>query len=548
MTCLVTHRNVHFGCVFRALPAVMELLVMLSIFCGLPVGFGAIWALLFFITLYMCFLALSQRRRFRLCFQRLCGGAKRGRPVGSTNCTDSTPSRQSKRQRTGPSSYVSPGANTDRKNAQNLSRKHVLAVKAKKRRPRGHGATRKSRKGQSKDAKRAKHAAAARNARSEHARQMRNAIADVVLDTLSQQQQKRLALVAFYTLLSTGSYTRGAAADLAALIHGVYRETVLLWARGLEAAMVWEGPSCGQDDADVAEALQSCEAFWASLRGKHAKQLWLLADPDKQERAKIWIRQHLKVKGEGNLKVTDFALYLNDDLLADDVEARGKRLCDSTARVYLHKLGFETGAVRKGIDLTVHERADVVEQRRAYLAAIDKELSMAHQPGGKPVVLVYHDETVFQSFDAEGTQWFESGSVPTEKKARNRGKGLMRSEFLTKEKGLLFSASLELDFGRDGYFNSSLFLAQVRSNHTLGCVRVRVWWLCRFKRQLQRHKNNFPATVLCLSSTIQQFIAPEQLMPWLLVHSMPTNSGVPSRKCAQVGTETGRAPGMSRAC
>ena len=44
----------------------------------------------------------------------------------------------------------------------------------------------------------------------------------------------------------------------------------------------------------------------------------------------------------------------------------------------------------------------------------------------------------------------------------NRGKGLMRSEFLTREKGLLFGASLELDFGRDGYFNSALFLAQVR--------------------------------------------------------------------------------------
>lgn len=444
----------------------MDLLVWFSIFCGIPVGFGTVWALLLKITLYIaCFLALRQRRRFGLCINRLCGGGKRGRPVGSKNCTDATPSRQSKRQRIGPESYVSCGANTERKNAQNCQSRHVLAVKAKKRRPRGHEAARKSRKGQSKDAKRAKRAAAARNARSEQARQMRNAIADVVMETLSHQQIKRLALVAFYTLLSTGTYNRGAAADMTALIHGIHRETVLLWARGLEAAMVWEAPCCAQEDADVAEALQGCEAFWISLRGKHAKQLWLLADPDKQERAKIWIREHLKIKGEGNLKVADFALFLNDDLLAEDFEARSKRLCDRTARVYLHKLGFEAGPVRKGIDMVVHERADVVQQRKAYLAAIDKELNTAQQPGGKPVVFVYHDETVFQSFDAEGTQWYESGSVPTEKKARNRGKGLMRSEFVTREKGLLFGASLEIDFGRDGYFNSALFLAQVRCQH-----------------------------------------------------------------------------------
>lgn len=326
---------------------------------------------------------------------------------------------------------------------------------------RGHKAVRKSRKGKGKDTRRARNAEQRQQHRAQHAKAIRDAIANVVLDTLSQQQLKQMALVACYTLLSTPDFTRGSAAELSAQIHAVHRETVLYWARSLEAALVLDGPSCDHDDAVMAEALHDCESFWESLRGKHAKVLWLLADSEKQQAAKVWIRKHLKVKGKGNLAVADFALYLNDDLLAEEVQARGRAICDSTARVYLHRLGFDTGPVQKGIDVAVHEREDVVEQRKAYLAALDSEIASSKLPGAKPVVFVLHDEACFMVFDAESSQWFEEGSAPTQKKRANRGKGIMRNEFLTREKGLLHAASLELDFGEDGYFDSPMFLDQV---------------------------------------------------------------------------------------
>ena len=228
------------------------------------------------------------------CVHRLCGGAKRGRPVGSKNCTESRPARSSKRHKTSRKSYIAVGANTSRKNSQNRQSRSVKRVKHSRKTTRGHSSVRKSRKGKSKDRKRRRENKHYKQQRAQLAQQMRDAIAGVVFETMSQQQLKQMTLVAFYSLVSTGYFNRGAAAELSALIHSLHRETVLLWARSLEAALVLDGPACAIEDAMLAEALHSCDGFWDSLRGKHAKQLWLLADADKQEavvaRAGAWFR------------------------------------------------------------------------------------------------------------------------------------------------------------------------------------------------------------------------------------------------------------------
>lgn len=398
------------------------------------------------------------------CLRCLRGGGKRGRPVGAKNKTHGEATRASKRVKLSPDSYAEPLVESLRRTAtkrERMRERRKPANAATRRAPRGHTAVRRARKGTSKDTKRAARSLRRKQLRAEKARAMRDAVAGLVLDTLSQQQLKQLTLVAFYTLLSNATFTRKSAASLAADIHGVHTETVLLWARTLEASLVMDGPSCGTDDAQLAEALVKCEAFWESLRGRHAKTLWLLADADKAEEAKVWVRAHLRVKGEGCMAVADFADYLNETLLADEVEERGRPISNTTAKVYLHRLGFETGNSRKGIDAVVHEREDVVRQRKAYLAAVDAELVRAKQRGGQPVVFLMHDECCFMAFDSQSAQWFEVGDIPTEKKRTNKGKGLMRSEFLTREKGLLVGASLELDYGRDGYFDSPKFLQQV---------------------------------------------------------------------------------------
>jgi hypothetical protein len=63
------------------------------------------------------------------------------------------------------------------------------------------------------------------------------------------------------------------------------------------------------------------------------------------------------------MKAADFAHWVSTELLPEELRAAGKtRICASTAAVWLDKMGFDAGVVGKGIDLDVHERADVVDQ------------------------------------------------------------------------------------------------------------------------------------------------------------------------------------------
>lgn len=264
--------------------------------------------------------------------------------------------------------------------------------------------------------------------------------------------------------MSSYGYTRGGAADLSSEIYGVHRETVLLWARALEAALILDGPSCSIDDAELAERLQNLDSFWASLRGHHAKVLWLLDDPEKQAKAKSWIREHADSKGKTKMKVYDFAVHLNKQLLKDEVTDREQDLSDETARVYLHRLGFAVKERKKGINVTVHERADVRDERQQFLNAVDKLIAQEAAAGRPPPVFLYQDESIFLTGDVERTVWVEIGTpAPTTSSSKGKGKGIMVSCFLTRERGLLKDAEFRLEFGksREGYFDSPKFRDQV---------------------------------------------------------------------------------------
>ena len=122
------------------------------------------------------------------------------------------------------------------------------------------------------------------------------------------------------------------------------------------------------------------------------------------------------------MTVKNFMDYLNETLLpsmAED-EALPKTVCMTTARKFLHELGFErTDTTRKGVYRDGHERPDVVESRKHYIARLH-DLEKAHvspplpsdvipdqaqpcsvfQSGShKRLVTIYHDETTFQSND-----------------------------------------------------------------------------------------------------------------------------------------------------
>ena len=119
-----------------------------------------------------------------------------------------------------------------------------------------------------------------------------------------------------------------------------------------------------------------------------------------------------------------------------------------TAAEWLHKLWYKYKEVKKGVYQDGHEREDVVAYRQGeFLPALDHlkpymvkwELDIDGNPsvifpenlpaGQRPIALVTHDESTFDSNEGRGYSWMKEGQRPLRK--RSRGKGIMISDFVT---------------------------------------------------------------------------------------------------------------------
>jgi len=124
--------------------------------------------------------------------------------------------------------------------------------------------------------------------------------------------------------------------------------------------------------------------------------------------------------------------------------AGGNRIRARTARNWLNKMGFINGEVRKGVFVDGHERKDVVDyrsnvfllawkdyERRMVVFSEDGtwKLPSSLRPGERPVVLVTHDESTFNTNDGKRRIWMKDGKQPI--RPKGRGKGIMVSGFLT---------------------------------------------------------------------------------------------------------------------
>ena len=104
-----------------------------------------------------------------------------------------------------------------------------------------------------------------------------------------------------------------------------------------------------------------------------------------------------------------------------------------------------------------HERADVVEYRdQVFLpqwAELSKRMVIFSEDGSwkhppnlseneKPLVLVTHDESTFNSNDGKRRIWMENGKQPL--RPKGRGKRTMASEFLTPGGRLKVQVYLEM--------------------------------------------------------------------------------------------------------
>lgn len=127
----------------------------------------------------------------------------------------------------------------------------------------------------------------------------------------------------------------------------------------------------------------------------------------------------------------------------DSKECNGKQWIRArTARRWLRKLGFSFSEVKKDVYVDGHERPDVVEYRNDFLqrwATLKKKFAIFAEDGTwqrpqipedeRPIILVTHDESIFNANDGKRRLWIENGNQPL--RPKGKGKGIMVSGYLT---------------------------------------------------------------------------------------------------------------------
>lgn len=174
------------------------------------------------------------------------------------------------------------------------------------------------------------------------------------------------------------------------------------------------------------------------------------------------------MKGKPNLTLQQLVTWLKQEHSID--------ICTSTASVWLHDMGFSHKQFSKGVYFDGHEREDVVEDRKTYLAAIASyghrmwtSHSPAPNPACKPVIRVFHDESTFYSNADQIFHWTDGSKQVL--KQKSLGQAIMVSDFVDEVSGLLEydgeKACLLLEHQTDGYFNNDMLLSQVRRALTI---------------------------------------------------------------------------------
>ena len=81
------------------------------------------------------------------------------------------------------------------------------------------------------------------------------------------------------------------------------------------------------------------------------------------------MRENTAVKGKSNLTVYSFCEWVNEELLVSETLEPGfpRKISVKTARYWVHELGFEVLALKKGCYVDGYERADVVEDKQRFL-------------------------------------------------------------------------------------------------------------------------------------------------------------------------------------
>ena len=140
------------------------------------------------------------------------------------------------------------------------------------------------------------------------------------------------------------------ACNFAAKCTGFNSDVIRRWAGAVFCD--YFGAVANIDDVDD----ETIEAELTSSRGKHPKWNSLMHDENFRLEATEYVRVHGYLKGTPNLTLADFVRWVNEEWKVE--------ICEETARLWLHKMGFSYCQFSKGVG---HEREDVVKDRREYL-------------------------------------------------------------------------------------------------------------------------------------------------------------------------------------
>ena len=106
-----------------------------------------------------------------------------------------------------------------------------------------------------------------------------------------------------------------------------------------------------------------------SKQGHYQRSGVLWQNEHLNKRASKYVRENAAVKGKSNLTVYSFCEWVNEEQLVNETLEPGlpRKISVETARHWLHKLGFEVLASKKGCYVDGHERAEVAEDRQRLL-------------------------------------------------------------------------------------------------------------------------------------------------------------------------------------
>lgn len=274
--------------------------------------------------------------------------------------------------------------------------------------------------------------------------------------TVTYSIQKACALRIFAGCV-LGGHGIVEACDLAALCTSFSSRTIRRWATDLFGDFFLNLSNI--DDVTDERLDKELE----SGRGRHPKSVSLMSDEGFRSTVKEHVLDYGYVKGKPNLTLQQLVTWLKEEHYID--------VCTSTVSLWLHDLGFSYKQFSKGVYFDGHERQDVVEDRKAYLAKLEScshRMWISHSPTPnpllcRPLIRVFHDESTFYA-NADQTFFWSDGSRQALKQ-KSLGQSVMVSDFIDEVSGFLQhedeKARLLLETQTEGYFNNEMLLKQV---------------------------------------------------------------------------------------